>query len=480
MTTYIIYTFISLGLSYAVYVFLLKNQKTFQFNRFYLLITLLLCLLSPILEIEMFDAIPKISAVNFEVPSNLNLTNDFSDEGIAGATAAKQINAYDVIWCFYFVISIAFILRFLINLFSILKLVRNSNKRLGNLIQVEVDENEQVSSFLNYIFINSSKLVNDDFAESIIAHEGIHYKQLHTLDLIFIEFVLCFFWFNPFLWFYKIAILQNHEFIADSQVVSSGIDLNHYAKAIIGLGQKEHRVPLTSGFNFIQIKNRIIMLNQSKSSISKRVLRIITAVLLFAGIFMFSAFKEIKEPLIVVIDAGHGGRDQGNSNEKEVVLQISNLLKSLEDDKIKIIQTRSEDEFLSLKERAQFVNKQHPDVFISLHCNTSINPESNGVEIFSSNKGAYNKQSLGYGWLLLDQQLKNKVVSNGKMKNAEFYLLKTIECPRLVMELGFLSNPNDNSRLNNKAHQEDIAKALYEGLIEIRDKKELIALLDNR
>ena len=66
---------------------------------------------------------------------------------------------------------------------------------------------------------------------------------------------------------------QNHEYIADDQSVSSGIDIENYSNTIINLGQKEWRVPLTSGFNFIQIKNRIIMLHQSKSPVLKQTLK---------------------------------------------------------------------------------------------------------------------------------------------------------------------------------------------------------------
>ena len=475
---YAFYTVLSLGLSFTVYFLLLKNQKTFQFNRIYLLLSMALCLTAPILEIEIFKAIPKIDDIGFKSSAIINSTQGFVEEGTIVTTDGSRQFTYNLIWYLYLAITLFFILRFVKNLWSILKLTRQPQKRLGNMIQIEVDEKEQVSSFFKYIFISSKQLKHDDFAEAVITHEHVHYKELHSLNLILIELLLCFLWFNPFLWFYRNAIIQNHEFIADNQAIHSGIDLRIYAKAIIGIDNKEYRVPLTSGFNFIQIKNRITMLHQSQTPILERALKIMTALLLFSGIFTFSAFKDINEPMVVVIDAGHGGKDSGNTNEKDVVLQISNLLANMGDEKIKIIQTRTEDDFLTLKERAEFVNKQNPDLFISLHCNSSDNTDASGVEIFSSNKGNNKKLSLGYGWLLLNQQLENKVVFKGKMKNADFYLLKHIECPRLVMELGFLSNQNDRERLNDNEHQKAVAKALYDGLLEIREKKELISILD--
>lgn len=85
----------------------------------------------------------------------------------------------------------------------------------------------------------------------------------------------------------------------------------------------EYRVPLTIGFNFIQIKNRIIMLHQSKSSVLKLTIKSVIVLSLFTGVFMFSSFKDLKVPLIVVVDAGHEGKDYGHLNEKDIALNIS-------------------------------------------------------------------------------------------------------------------------------------------------------------
>ena len=63
MISYFIYTIISLGCSYAVYVLLLRRQKTFQFNRFFLIGSLLLCLVAPFMEIELFKAVQSITEI---------------------------------------------------------------------------------------------------------------------------------------------------------------------------------------------------------------------------------------------------------------------------------------------------------------------------------------------------------------------------------------------------------------------------------
>ncbi|WP_034059496.1 N-acetylmuramoyl-L-alanine amidase [Lacinutrix jangbogonensis] len=479
MIDYIIYTIISLGCSFFVYYFVLKNQKTFQFNRFFLLISLLLCLVAPVIEIDFFNVIPSITEVSFQ-PLD---TQIILEEVIEGARVEKEysnpLNLLNTIfWYSYLIISLGFFFRFFINLIRIIKLTRKGHSRLGTLKLIKTTDEKNVASFFNYLFINPERLKDNQYSKSVLQHESIHSNQLHTLDILLIELLLCVFWFNPFIWLYRKAMLQNHEFIADNNTVQSGIDIENYSNAIINLGHMEHRVPLTSGFNFIQIKNRIIMLHQSKSSVLKRTMKISTALLLLVGVVLFSSFKDIKKPLVVVIDAGHGGKDPGNLNEKDIVLNISKKLSKLSDDKIKIITVRDDDDFLSLRDRVKFINAQNADVMISLHCDTSEKITKRGVEVLYDDSNKNNKASLGYGLLLMNQQLENKVVDKGGMKTASFYMLKNVLCPSVFIELGFLSNETDNSRLNDAKHQQDIAKALYDGLLEIRDKKELISILN--
>lgn len=473
----VIQTIVSLGLSYVLYRIFLKRQKTFQFNRAYLILTLLLCLAAPTLEIEFFETVPNISEITSKIPNEISINERLMEEVSVQRVDQSGFNLCDGLRYLYEIITACFIVRFLMNFYAILKLTKQPRRRLGELVQINVGIDEPVSTFFNFLFINDDAVYTDKLSRSVISHEMVHYKQLHTLDIILVELLICIFWFNPFIWLYKRVIAQNHEFIADQEALTFGIDIEHYTKSILKATVKGFRVPLTSGFNFIQIKNRIMMLHQSKSSLLNRTVRITTALVLFAGVFMLSSFKDLKDPLVVVIDPGHGGHDPGNLNESDIVFKISKALANLSDDKISIILTKDTDKFLSLKERTEFVNNQNADLFVSLHCNTSDNTKVSGVEVFYANDNKNKMRSLGYGWLLLNQQLENKVVTEGKMKNANFYVLRESNCPSVVVELGFLSNKEDSARLNAPSGQKEIAKALYEGLLEIREKKELIELM---
>ena len=467
---YVFYTIVSLGCSFLVYFFLLKNQKTFQFNRFFLLISVSLCLLAPLLEIHTFEAVPSLTEISLQLYAENTISEEVA-EGTAVALVQKpSYTLSSILWYLYLGLSLCFLFRFIKNLFDIIKLTKQNHSHIGNLKLVETIDHRNTSSFFNYLFINSESLNDEHYSKSVIQHELVHCNERHTVDVIFIELLLCFFWFNPFMWLYKQAMIQNHEFIADSYTVKSGIDLNAYSKTIINSGHKEYRVPLTSGFNFVQIKNRISMLHQSKSSLLKRTLKITSVILLFSCIFVFSCtYKDINsEQLIVVIDAGHGGKDSGNSIEKDIVLDISNVLASLGDEKVEIIQTRSHDEFLTLRARVDFVNTKKPDLFLSLHCNAAQNKEVSGVEAYYDESNKFNESSLAYAEILIEHQLDH--FSSRGVKTGKLFVLKnTTDIPGISLELGFLTNENDRKILMDKEQQAKIAMSIYEGFLEIRD-----------
>ncbi|MDG5492155.1 N-acetylmuramoyl-L-alanine amidase [Psychroserpens sp. SPM9] len=484
MISYIIYTILSLGCSYAVYVLFLRKQKTFQFNRFFLIGSMLLCFLAPFIRIELFEAVPSIIEIPVQAFNDSEaIFHEKEDIVFGDPTLVSQPQTPPIIYIFI-ISSLFLFVRFFKNIIKIYSLTRDKYERLGKLKLIRNTDSDMVSSFFNYVFVSENQDLRDDNFLNIIRHERVHCEQLHSVDVILIELLICLFWFNPFIWFYKKSILQNHEYIADDKSVASGIDIENYSNTIINLGHKLYRVPLTSGFNFIQIKNRIIMLHQSKSSVLNRTLRISTVILLFAGIFTLSSCKDLddsltddplrNDPLIVVIDAGHGGKDagqlSGNSAEKDIVLHISNQLSLLSDHKIHLITTRDDDSFTSLKDRVNFINAQNADLVISLHCNAYSDESFNGVEAYYYDQNDFGDKSYNYSAILLEKQM--ELFSNNRgIKTASMYVLKHVNSPAVVLELGFITNNNDKSILINSENQKEIAASIFEGLMEIRDQK---------
>ena len=114
-----------------------------------------------------------------------------------------------------------------------------------------------------------------------------------------------------------------------------------------------------------------------------------TILLCFFGLIAHTQFKNDTKPFVVVLDAGHGGKDPGRPTsygykEKDIVLDIvlkvGNLLETIDD--IKVIYTRKSDVFLELRERANIANKADADLFVSIHCNAH-NSQAHGTETYT-------------------------------------------------------------------------------------------------
>jgi len=217
----------------------------------------------------------------------------------------------------------------------------------------------------------------------------------------------------------------------------------------------------------------------------------------------------------VVIDAGHGGNDPGclgsYSKEKNVALDVAlktGKMISENCPNVKVIYTRSTDVFVELYNRAKIANRNHADLFISFHCNANKNRDAHGVETFvmgldKSEKNLavaraenssilmekdykenyagfdpkspesavmfslYSSAYLNSSILLADKVQKNLVntthfVDRG-VKQAPFYVLWSVSMPSILIEMGFLSNPTEETFLNDEKHKNEIADAIYRG-----------------
>src|SRR5690606_25963495 len=136
--------------------------------------------------------------------------------------------------------------------------------------------------------------------------------------------------------------------------------------------------------------------------------------------------------------------------------------------KIKIIETRTMDKFLTLEDRVDFINRLTPDLLISLHCNATKSPEKNGTEAFYYDKSEYHQRSYEFSKEILKGQV-DLFSGKGTIKTAGFYILKNINCPGVLLELGFLTNEKDRAILTDENSQKMIAESIYQSLIKIRE-----------
>ncbi len=178
--------------------------------------------------------------------------------------------------------------------------------------------------------------------------------------------------------------------------------------------------------------------------------------------------QEIDVQKRIVIDVGHGGKDAGaiginGIQEKDVVLSIANAILKLNNELKKpldIYLTRYSDTLISLSERTKLSKALKADLFISLHCNHSDNPDVKGIEVYVAK--AISKYSDDATWLafqLQDDLNKNLGFESRGVKFANFQVLRETvnSCSSILVELGFLSNKDESDYLANSKQNKTLA-----------------------
>lgn len=266
-----------------VYHFLLEKEKMHHFKRFYLLISLVFSALVPFIEIEVpadIPVIPKqvILFENYSQQQSLIISDDAimvqtapSTVSISGKLDWNTFLSDNWILALYIAGCAILLIRFCVNIYKLIKSARGSNVLIYHEAKLILTENKFVPhSFFNYIFVNRHDFERKNIKQEIFAHELTHVKQKHTLDIVFVELLSAFLWFNPIIYLYKSKIKLNHEFLADENVIDNYSDVPHYQLILLNEVNKNNKLSLASNFNYLITKKRLIMM--SKITSKKKVL----------------------------------------------------------------------------------------------------------------------------------------------------------------------------------------------------------------
>ena len=173
---------------------------------------------------------------------------------------------------------------------------------------------------------------------------------------------------------------------------------------------------------------------------------------------------------VVVLDAGHGGKDEGTSwsniKEKDIVLDIAMELKEeLERRGVTVIMTRTDDTYLSLEERTKIGNAENADLFLSIHVDWYEGDSS--IHGLTCHYMEGSRDGLAYASALTEEIEAAKVVSVRNETASDFYVLKNTQMPAILIETGYLSNMLDRKNLADAEFQKNLAECIAEGVSEI-------------
>ena len=226
------------------------------------------------------------------------------------------------------------------------------------------------------------------------------------------------------------------------------------------------------------------------------------------------AHKKIR----IVVDPGHGGKDpgavRGKYREKDWNLSVGKeLARLLEKGGFEVKITRNTDVFIALSERSRIANNFKADLFVSVHVNSTKDSKANGFQVYFRSEKATDREAAATAALeneamqyeevhynfvdaLLQSMAKNEYINEssklaGYVKNsvyqqsgigiavaqknairqANFYVLKGVQSPAILVEMGFISSPKDRAKLAQSSVQKKMAQGIYNGIVDYSKKE---------
>lgn len=288
-----------------LYVCLMEKESMHRFKRYFLLGSLVFSMLIPCvslsIESDYFQMIEKIENKHFQEQNGADLlvSSPGMAESIEAATTPKHIRQAEaesilpwknILFLLYGCTTLALLGRFLWNLYRVIRLTKGASAEYYERAKLLVIDRLNTSfSFFNYIFIDKNDYLSKEVRRDILFHELIHVKQRHSADVLFVELLIVFFWFNPALYLYRRAMKLNHEFLADEGVINNTGDVCSYQKLLIAKAVSPCSFSLMSNFTYLITKKRLIMMTKTTS---KRIFLLKLIVLLPAFLFAGGLFSD--------------------------------------------------------------------------------------------------------------------------------------------------------------------------------------------
>lgn len=174
----------------------------------------------------------------------------------------------------------------------------------------------------------------------------------------------------------------------------------------------------------------------------------------------------------IILDAGHGGNDPGavakGMQEKdialEVVLKLLNLLRVAGHN---VLLTRDRDIYISPADRLSMIKRYSPECFVSVHCNSSNNPQAHGIETIYRDDYDFPLAQAIHRALIANTEMRDRGIKNDIAElGRRLAVLGSLKTPACLCEIGFISNEDDREKMDEDAELEKIASAIEEGIRE--------------
>lgn len=315
---------LSLAIIFLFYTLLLKRMTYYTWNRYFLLIFSILSFIVPFINLnvlvqpQQLDNLPFVS----QIPSIANNKIPIDFVNYPNAFSYRQ-----VLSVVYILVSFILFVRLFVQLLSIRRIRSQATLMIDGEVKIyHLAEPVIPFSFFSSIFINQDNYSENELQE-IIDHERVHVQQKHTIDVLITEIICILNWYNPFVWLIKKAVRENLEFIADNAVIRKGINRKNYQYLLLKVTGS---IPssITNNLKFSSLKNRIYMMNKTKTSTFHLLKFALLVPLIMLLLFAFRSSKKNKHEV---------------KAEQAETFTLSTLTYSIPDEKVKAIVLKEKD-----------------------------------------------------------------------------------------------------------------------------------------
>ncbi len=259
---YLLKVLICSGILCGYYFLALRNKVFHRWNRFYLLATIVIALVVPVMKINIFSS----GEDNGTVVRMLQ-TISYGDEAVVEISShhSFQLTSENITEGAYLFVSAIFLFIFFLSLYRIERLKKKfPARKFKDISFIETNAKGTPFSFFKNIFWNNAIDIQSTPGQQIFNHEIAHVKEKHSYDKIFLNIVLVFFWINPFFWLIRKELYMIHEFIADKEALEDS-DINAFAEMILQTVYPGQNFSLANKFFYSPLKRRLLMLTKNKN-----------------------------------------------------------------------------------------------------------------------------------------------------------------------------------------------------------------------
>lgn len=279
MITKLILTFVATMVLYFTYRLLFNNSNRFQLNRIILLTISVFAFTLPFIRINLDSQFQEVISIKEEM--NVIFYSDVIIE--ENPVAENTLSVTDMISYVYIIGVIFFLMKFFYNIVKIYKMkIGKKVEVVDNVNFIYTNESHIPFSFLKNIYIPK-----DNLDAMIIKHEMSHVRNHHSIDIILMEIMIAFQWFNPFIRMIKKELKNNHEYMADMEAIKNEDDKSNYMMLLLQQCTAGDFSTIANNFSFLLTKKRIRMITRNKK-VKGSVIKVLLTLPVFALLILLN------------------------------------------------------------------------------------------------------------------------------------------------------------------------------------------------